>query len=217
MNNQTAVDMQPTPSAWPDKPWATIWLYPRHTIRAILDSPRPQRFVYLLAALGGIQGTLSSTSRQSTGDTIPLMGVFAMVLVLGSLSGIVRLYIGSAITAYVGGLLGGQASSEELRPALAWANVPSIANFVFWIPLIGLYGNEMFSEITPKIDSNPIPLLLSVAPRIILGVWGWVIMVAGVSEAHHFSIWRAIASLILPGLILLIVFGGCVLLSGGFG
>ena len=216
MNNRTAVDMQPTPPAWPDKPWVTIWLYPRRTIRAILDSPQPQRFVYLLSALGGIEGFLNRASRQSAGDSTSLWSILAMAIVLGALGGIVQLYVTAGLAGWVGRQLGGEASGEEVRPAFAWANVPSIANFVFLIPLIAFYGNEMFSEITPKIDSNPIPLLFSVAPGIILGVWGLVILVVGVSEAHRFSIWRAIVSLLIPGLILLIVLGGCALLYVGF-
>ena len=110
--------LPPPQPRWPDKPWLKIWTEPRGTIRAIVDTD-PTRYVLLLAVIGGIAESLNRASTQDLGDTWPVVGIVLLALLLGSIGGILSLYISGAIFRWTGSLLGGQASSEQVRSALA--------------------------------------------------------------------------------------------------
>ena len=73
----------------------------------------------LLAVIGGIAESLNRASTQDLGDTWPVVGIVLLALLLGSIGGILSLYISGALFRWTGSLLGGQASSEQVRSALA--------------------------------------------------------------------------------------------------
>lgn len=129
---------------YPRKPWLTIWSAPRKTIRAIVDSD-PTRHVLLLAAIAGVAGALNRSSNDNgIGNILPTWGVVLVVVVLGPLGGLLSLYVGGAILRWIGSRLGGRASSEEVRAAIAWSALPRIAVLVLWLPYLTLYGTEVF-------------------------------------------------------------------------
>ena len=97
-----ASDTLPPPQPhWPDKPWLKIWTAPRGTIRAIVDTD-PTRYVLLLAVIGGIAELLNRASTQDLGDTWPVVGIVLLALLLGSIGGILSLYITGALFRWTG-------------------------------------------------------------------------------------------------------------------
>jgi hypothetical protein len=56
--------------------------------------------------------------------------------------GIIHLDIGGAILRWTGSWFGGQASSEEVRAAIAWSSVPRIWALLLLIPELALFRNE---------------------------------------------------------------------------
>lgn len=187
-------------------PWLTIWTEPRGTIRGIVDA-NPQHRVILLAILSGIAQFLSRASNNSLGDKVPIHGIFLVSLIIGPILGVVSLYIGGVILMWTGRWLGGQASAVEVRAALAWSSVPTIWALVLWIPEIVLFGDEMFTKMTPIIDANPNLSFVLVGfgvIEIIIAIWTTIIFLKCLGEVHGFSAWRALVAFILPSLIFII-------------
>lgn len=201
----------PSPPAWPDKPWLTIWTRPRGTMRAILDVD-PKRYVLWLAAIVGVGETLSRASSRAMSDDWPVWAIFGLALTLGALGGVISLYISGAVLGWSGRLLGGHGESEQVRAAVAWAAIPQLAALALWLPDLILYGEEMFTSYTPRMDANPVPLLLIGVVQLILSVWALFLLVKTLAEAHRFSAWRSIGALAIPAIILFGLVFGCLFL-----
>jgi len=199
-------------------PWLSIWIKPRETIRRIVDSD-PSYRVLLLTALAGIGQALDRASTRNTGDDLSLPVILVICLVAGPIGSIISLYIGGALLRWIGSWFGGQASSEEVRAAMAWSSVPVILSYVLWIPELVLFGEEMFTSVTPRIEANPALafLLLGFAViQLILAVWSLVLLLKCLGEVHEFSAWKALAVILVAGLILFVPIFCIVALLSGF-
>ena len=70
-------------------------------------------------------------------------------LIVGSLMGILGLWLGGVLLRWTGGWIGSHANSRRIRTTLAWSNVPLIWSLVLWIPAIFLFGAELFTKAMP--------------------------------------------------------------------
>lgn len=154
----TSLEPRAEVSSWPSIPWLKIWVQPHATIRAIVDS-HTMRHVPLVAAHVGILNLLQQASNRSWGD---MLSVFVMLLITfidESVVGIVGVYISGALLRWTGSWFDGKATTDEVCAAVAWSALPNIAARVIWLPLLALYGAEMFSSVTPqdrKRDISPL-------------------------------------------------------------
>ncbi len=195
----------------------TIWYKPRSTIRQILDS-NSDRYVAILVGIFGILRALEQASERNMGDTLPLVGTLVLVLLVGPLGGYITVYIFGAVYRWTGSWVGGKANSKEIRTALAWAYVPGILSLFLWIIKLVLFGEEMFTKATPRLDSS---ILLSIIflgllfIDIIISIWTLFLMVKCISEAHRFSAWKGLVTIFLGLLIIAVpIFAIAVILSG---
>lgn len=195
----------------PFNPWLSIWLAPRRTIRRIcLESPT--KHVLLLSALSGITQVFDNASFRSIGDNLPLASIVGMALVAGPIAGFLSLYIGAFVIGLVGRMLGGQATSTELRAAMAWAAVPGVMTLLLLVPQIALIGNEVFSTDTPILDENMgIAMafgMLGVA-EVIVAIWGIFTYCNTVAEVQGFSsAWMGFLNLLLAFMIVVLLVVG---------
>ncbi len=192
----------------PIDPWISIWSRPRATIRHVLDTDA-RRGVYRLAAIGGISGCLTAALQPGFGDTYPVPLVLAVALAGGVVAGILGVRIGSALLAMTGRWLGGRGGRREVLAAVAWANVPTAWGLALWLPRAALLGGETFHALPASLEGNPpAALLFGVlqALEVVVGVWGFVILLKCLGEAHGFGAWRAFVSLFLAILILAVPF-----------
>lgn len=179
-------------------PWVSIWIKPRETIRWIVDTD-PTRQVILLAALGGIAQSLRAEGI-SLGDNLSVLATFMTALIGGSISGIISLYIGGAILRWTGSWFEGQATTEEVRAAIAWSSVPTIWALLLQIPELILFGT-----VPSRIDASPILLFLLsgfTVVEITITIWTFIIFLKCIGEVHCFSAWEALGAVIVPGLVL---------------
>jgi len=209
---ECGLDLHET-SLWPEKPWFYIWIKPRTTIRAIVDS-EPGKYVLLLAALYGIYNALGEFSERAFGESVGMIVVILGALVIGPIGGLIGLYLSGAILRWSGSLLDGQASSTEARAAIAWSSIPTVIALLLWVPLVAFYGNEMFSRVAPTIIDNPYPLLLVGLIEIVLTLWTIVMVILTLIEVHRFSIWRSIGAVAIPFIVIIIPLFGCLYLAG---
>jgi hypothetical protein len=200
-------------SKWPDNPWLSIWIKPRATIRAIVDVD-PERYVILLAVIAGIGEALNRASSKNLGDTLPILAILIIAAIFGAVGGVLSLYISGALLSWIGGMFGGQASAREVRTAIAWSSVPFIWSMAFWIPNLGLYGNEMFTSDTQYIDNFPLGVLIIGSLEVIIVIWTFIVYLKCLGEVHGFSAWKAFFVSIIPGFVLVILVFGCTLAAG---
>lgn len=187
-------------------PFISIWTKPRETIRQIVETD-PKKYVLVLAMLAGVSQVLDRLSTRNYGDSLPVVAILAIGLVLGPIAGIISLYFGGALYRWSGSLLGGQASSEEVRAAIAWSSVPTIFALPLWIPQLLIFGKELFTRETPNIDANPVLLVIFLSfafIEIVIGIWGFVVLLKCLGEVNKFSAWKALGSLLIGSLIVLI-------------
>lgn len=201
-------------SSWPDKPWFFIWVKPRSTIRAIIDSD-PEKYVLFLAILAGIVRVLDQTSERGYGDILPFAAVLILSVLFGGAAGLISLFISGAVFRWTGSWFGGRASSKEVRAAVAWSSIPSISMLLIWVLLIAVYGKEMFTSVTPTIDNSPYILLCSALPSLVLILWAFILLLLTISEVHRFSIWKALGTVAIPVIAVLVPFLACGLLLIG--
>ena len=185
-------------------PWLALWTRPRETVRHLIDH-RPGYGVLLLAALSGISSSLGQSSSQNTGDRFGLGTILLVAVVFGPLFGVLLLYFAGWLVSVTGRWLGGHAPPAHVRTAIAWGSLPNVAGLLLWIPAIALAGRELFTSETPELTAHPLLALLLVPIGlgwITLAIWGLVATVKGLGEAHGFSAWRALASLVLAFLLI---------------
>lgn len=191
-------------------PWFSIWLQPRATMQQILDTD-PVRSVLLLAIIGGFFEALTQAATQDHGDRMASWhGVVLACAIIGPLSGVFGLFLGGYLLRTTGGWLGGSASDREVRAAIAWGGIPKIWLGLLWIPSIALFGDENFTSATPRLDNDPAlaSAMLFLALIGMIGTfWSIVIWLKCLGQAHKFSAWRALGSVLLMILVVAVVSG----------
>lgn len=193
-----------------------IWLRPRATIRAIVDT-NPYRFVWILAAISGIFQWVDNAAKREAGDTLGLTAIVVLALVLGPISGILTLHVAGFLFRATGGMFGGRASGEEVRAALAWSSVPDSFLLLLYIPYIALWGREGFmsAELAGEFTGIQwIVLLLIGVVGLPLTIWKAFISVMTMAEVHRFAWWKGLLTYLVGFAIVLIPVVGLFLLIG---
>lgn len=172
-------------------PWRTIWLSPRKAMRFILDKD-PTWMVILLTVIGGIVAGLSFASL--VWSPFPPRDFFHKLLLIATLSiagiilNLIHLYINGWLLALTGSWIRGRGKFIELKCAVGWSNYPA------------LFSNLALILSTIARGSFWIMNLFALI-QIVLAIWALVISIGLIAEAHRFSIWRAIGSVILAALL----------------
>lgn len=179
-------------------PWISIWLSPRRTIERILAA-NPRRFVWLLAALGAITGFYVQFLSFGFVDLLAGWPGWLGLIAGGAVTGVLLLYLNALILHWLGGLIGGRASTLELRAVLAWSALPTIIGVV-----IALWLDALARALG---DAGPIPppVLSVLSPTIIAvcALWSFIVLLAMLSRVEGFGIGRAIVAYIGVLLVLL--------------
>ncbi|MCW8091414.1 YIP1 family protein [Alteromonas sp. ASW11-130] len=199
-------------------PWRSIWFTPRRTIQYIIDT-NPEKYVIVLAALSGFNQALGQSITEDGSESLGLILKLTLALFLGPLIGIIGLYIFAALTSFTGRWLGGASSSLNIRAAIAWSYVPNIASLFLWVPFLLMFGSELANPHSPHVATGMTPafaiIILSLV-SIVLGIWSFIIAIKCISQVQKFSIWRALANIILAGLVIAIPLLVIVMLFFGF-
>ena len=186
-------------------PWVSIWTQPRATIQQIVDSD-PGQSVLILAGISGFVSTLDSVRDTGLGDGIPWFYIVLICALIGSLLGIAGLYVFSFLLHWTGKWLDGRASQPFIRAAGAWAQVPIIWGLFLWVPLIALFGQDLFRSGSFGLESNPFfPYLFPiVSTGIVLGVWSLVLSLHCLAQVQGFSVWKALGNNVLAAAVVVI-------------
>ena len=159
-------------------PWISIWLQPRATIQEIVDT-----------------------------DPRGLPAIFSIAIVAGAIGGILSLFVFGVLIRWTGRWLGGTASYEQVRAAIAWSLVPYLWVSLMWIPELLLLGEEMFTTEMPRLEANPVLAFVFLGLVIVelVGVaWALVVYLKCLGQVQGFSAWKALGNLLLAALIFVV-------------
>ncbi|MFD1396361.1 YIP1 family protein [Kroppenstedtia eburnea] len=180
---------------------------PRNTLREII-SDNQDRWVYLWAVLFGISLTVDQIYHRDWGDYLSLQRIFLFLLIIGPIAGFVIWFSYSSLFYGIGKVLGGEASWRGIRLAVAWATLPYIGKLIFLPLQLLLFGEELFTTETPTIENSGILILLHLFFLFIdaiLTLWYFAVLFISISEAHQFSVWKSVPSVIV-GIVTLFFF-----------
>ena len=192
-----------------ESPFVTVWEAPRATIRRIVDTD-PRHRVNWLFFVSGVVGGLDAIPAWAQRIEMPLVAVPIVCLLMGAFT-VPTGHMNAWYKRWVGGLLGGAASRQEVAAVNAWATVPVIVGHTgLWIIRVALYGRELYSPEHPTIDaaSGLVRITFALATALFT-LWAAVIVVAGFAEVNRFSIARSIAASIIAVTIVIVTALAC--------
>lgn len=190
-------------------PWMSIWTRPRATIQYIVNTD-PRRGVLLLTATYGFFLLIDRADLSNLGDRLAWPFIALIAAIIGPFAGIAILYIGGALLRWTGNWMGGRASTQNVRAAMAWSNVPIIWSLALWIPALALFGQELFTTRTPLTDAAPWLTLAMTGFGVIqiaAGIWSIVVFLKCLGQVQGFSAWKALGNAILTVLVLVLIGG----------
>jgi hypothetical protein len=189
-----------------ENPFLTIWTRPRATIRGIVDT-NPLLHVVPLAMAGGVIQTIDRAVQRNAGDVLSLPAIIALAVFLGPFGGLIGLFVGGWFTRTAGRWLGGHATPEQVRAAIAWSFIPGLATIPILIVQIGFFGRDLFTQSKLTVGSDSfltVVLMVTGVLEVVLGIWSFVILLKCVGEVQGFSAWKALGSLILIFLVIFV-------------
>lgn len=201
----------------PNHPWLSIWIRPRSTMRAILDYD-PNYLVTPLIIVSGIARGLDQAISREAGSSFGTGYIVFFILVAAPLAAMLGLQIVAAILTWLGRLLGGTGAFDEVRSAVAWATVPQALVLVAGLLMVAIMGAEAFTTETPQFDArlitDPESLLLAlisilalagaILAAVVATLWSTFLSIKCLAEAHKFSAWRSIATLLVPTFVVIV-------------
>lgn len=193
-------------------PWTGIWVRPRETIRAIIES-NPGYMYPLLCIIYGFPMLLQIAQNFALGDRYPLAGIVIVCLVLAGIIGALMINISTALIYWTGKWIGGIGSYQNIRAAVAWANVPNVVNIIIWGINIGVFGGRIFQHSfveTPFIGGELAVIFLTSIVQVIVSVWALIILLKSLGEVQGFSAWKALLNVIIP---IVLIFVGVSILA----
>ncbi|HEX3409588.1 MAG TPA: Yip1 family protein [Candidatus Binataceae bacterium] len=193
---------------WVDS-WLSIWYRPRSTIRRIVDTDA-RKFVLVIAWLAGamaaINSQIATTSVElpATVPHFPRLGPIGITIaaIISGLFGIIGIYGLAPLYRWSGQMLGGTATTVEVRAALAWSQVPGIYFGIVTLlaTVLGVY--------TPPLAHTTSPFNVVES---LVGIWIFVVSLKCLGEVHRFSAWRALGAILLGSLAIIAVVVGVVI------
>lgn len=191
----------------PLHPWQAIWRRPRAALRAAARAHAPGPTV-LRAALAGVSAVFAWAAWHGLGAEARPWEVLAIALVAGPPLGLAALICCGVLLRTSGRWLGGRAEARQVRAVLALATAPVIAGLPLWLAQLALFPAASFGG---PAAATPLGSLFWLIHGL-LWLWAGGLSVAGLAEAHSITLWRAAATWVLAGL--LVVGGGLVALWG---
>lgn len=183
-------------------PWTAIWITPRKAVRSAITHNKTQ-LAFILAMIYGIASLFDQAIGDNFGDSMPFLLVLVIILIGGAISGLIGWWILSGLSTLVGGWLGGVGTYEEMKIAVGISNIPVALTTVLYIFDLLFLRTALFQDVEVSVFQG-IWLLFSASLGTVFSFWSIFILIKGVAEAHRFSSWKAILTLVLPTIILIV-------------
>jgi len=197
-----------TESMTHESPLSTIWMHPRQTIRQILDDD-PSLMVTPLICTLGINSALTRAHAENLGDRASVTLILIAAVLIGPLGGLFSIWLWSHLVRWTGSWIGGSADRLMLKTAIAWGNVPFIAGTLLWLPIIAVFGPELFHSEMPQMAAHPFLQSLMqafVIAETLLYFYSVILLSNTIAEAQGFrSAWAGFANMLIAAVIALVM------------
>ncbi len=190
------------------QPFFSTWLHPKKTAQYLIDHKK-WTYSLIFVLLGGMATGIASLEDTDYYPTYPTWLLLVGCIIAGPFLGIVSVTISTFFSWVVGKIFKGKGSFSDLFKITSLTSIPTIA--IAPIMLVWM-GNSPLTYFDTGLKSSSSYIMIMAAVvywliTITVGIWSFVINVAGVATAHRFSNWKAFFTIIIPGL----VFGAMVL------
>jgi hypothetical protein len=181
------------------KPWLSIWIKPRQTVRAIIEFNVRYRF-FILSVLCGLPTVLQTSQNLSLGGVFSSPAILISCVVLSPLLGAIGLLLSTLFLTWTGRWIGGRASFLEMRCAVSWTNATNLVTVLIWAFLISRFKEMIFFEgfvKMPMTAGDSMWLTVCFFLQLIVAVWSFILLLYAISEVHRFSIWKALLNIVI--------------------
>jgi hypothetical protein len=181
-------------------PWTQMWVKPRETIRAIIQT-NPGYMYPLLCFIYGFPMALQLAQNFSLGNRFHVAGIVVGALILAMILGVVMINIATALFSWTGKWIGGVGTYQQIRAAVAWSNMPSVVNIAIWMINIAVFGVRIFRSdfVETQFVGNELSIIFMTAlVQLVIAVWAFVIMLKALGEVQGFSAWKALLNILIP-------------------
>lgn len=181
------------------RPWLSIWVKPRQTVRALINYNVKYRF-FVLSLLYGLPTVLQLAQNLSLGSVISMPAILLFSLILSPLMGAIGLLLCTLFIVWTGKILGGKATFLEMRCAISWSNATNLVTVIIWLALIGQFKEMIFYEgfvKMPMTHQESAWLSVYFLIQLVVSVWSFILLVCGVSEANRFSVWKGLLNVVI--------------------
>jgi hypothetical protein len=193
-------------------PWTGMWVRPRETIRAIIET-NPGYMYPLLCFIYGFPLALQLAQNFSLGNTYSTTAIVITSAILAIILGAVMISIAAALFTWTGKWIGGTGTYQQVRAAVAWSNMPNVVNIGLWMINIATFGVRLFRTnfIETQFVGNELTIIfMTVFVQLIIAVWAFIIALKALGEVQGFSAWKALLNIVIP---VGIIFVGIVILG----
>lgn len=187
---------------------ARVCIWPRTTIRQILDNPQRRILpLLILASLSAIFGNVNNSARGSLKNVPYATPMILFAMLLSAVVMILLFYFVAWLAYMAGKFLEGQGSHGDVRTALAWGLAPVIWALLYRIPAAFLRtpgrpdgADENFSIRMDDFGPGCLATLIFGVLELTMLIWYVVVSSRAVGEAHRFSALRGFGSLAIVAL-----------------
>lgn len=184
------------------RPLHDVWLRPRRVFRELAAAPIG-RVDLALAAAQGVVGFLGYCRARNLGASYGPLQIFGAATLVGSLLGVLGLYVMAIIYSRLGGGSSNPAVRRQTIHVLAYGAVPVAVSLGIWVLTALLAGDAAFLATPRPEDEGFVAILLSaqVISYVLLMVWSVLLQTMGLSEVFRVATGRAFAIWILGQLV----------------
>ncbi|MCS1352839.1 Yip1 family protein [Mechercharimyces sp. CAU 1602] len=187
---------------------SAIWLHTKKVTERVVPTTTKKQMILLILVYGVAVG-LENAAMKNMGDKMSIVQIGVSSVIIGPLMGLFIWFVMSGILYWTSRLLGGIASFRETRVATAWATIPFSGKLILWIPQLLLFGDEMFTRETPRIEGSVLLIVLFIFLWLIdtaLNIWFVVVLSKALGAVHRFSAWFGLGAIIIPTLPLIFLY-----------
>ena len=188
-------------------PWLSIWTEPRKTVRSIVNTDPKFGFV-ILSGIYGFPMALNLAQNFSLGASIPVWAILIGALIICILLGMIGITISTWLLHFTGRWIGGRGSFQTVRTAVAWSNVPNVVTILMSLILVAMFGRAMFNaafSATHFMGTQAGIIFIVFLLQAVASIWGFIILLVGLSEVQGFSVWKALLNVLIPFVIVVAI------------
>lgn len=176
--------------------WKAIWSRPRKAMRTAINQNKMQ-LAMLLTIVTGIVNSLDRAINEELGEKMPFLLILVTAIIVGALGAFIGWWILSGLTTWIGKWFGGKGTYKEMKIVVGISNIPIALAGVLYIFDILFLGQSLFMDVDISIMQF-FWVLFSASVGFVASGWSLFLLIKGIAEAHRFSSWKALFTVLIP-------------------